>query len=158
MDLYEELIGLIDGLRKAKLDYALCGGIAVAFYGYSRFTKDIDILIRSEDLEQILKAVKSRGFSIKGGLMPFDWGKPYQREIYRISKIEGPELLTLDLILVNKNLQDVWDQREVFEWKNRKVQVVSPEGLIKMKRLAGRDQDLLDLKKLGFIDAEGSED
>jgi hypothetical protein len=36
--------------------------------------------------------------------------------------------------------------------------VVSPEGLIKMKRLAGRDQDLLDLKKLGFIDAEESED
>ncbi len=158
MDLYEELVGLIDSLRKAGLDYALCGGIAVAFYGYSRFTKDIDILIRYEDLDQILKAVEERGFSLKGGLMPFDWGKPSQREIYRISKVEGQELLTLDLILVNKTLQDVWDQREAFAWKNRQVQVVSPEGLIKMKRLAGRDQDLLDLKKLGFIDDERSED
>jgi hypothetical protein len=158
MDLYEELLGLIDSLGKAGLDYALCGGIAVAFYGYSRFTKDIDILIRSEDLDQILKTIKDRGFSIKGGLMPFDWGKPNQREIYRISKVEGQELLTLDLILVNKNLQDVWDEREAFEWKNRQVQVVSPEGLIKMKRLAGRDQDLLDLKKLGFIDDEESGD
>lgn len=158
MDLYEELVGLIDRLSKAGLDYALCGGIAVAFYGYSRFTKDIDILIRSKDLDQILKTVKDQGFSIKGGLIPFDWGKPYQREIYRISKVEGQGLLTLDLILVNENLQDVWDQREAFEWKNRQVQVVSPEGLIKMKRLAGRDQDLLDLKKLGFINGEGSED
>lgn len=158
MDLYEELVGLIDSLKKEGLEYALCGGIAVAFYGYSRFTKDIDILIRPEDLDQILKTIKDRGYSIEGGLMPFDWGKPSQREIYRISKVEGQELLTLDLLLVNKNLQDVWEQREVFEWKNRRVQVVSPEGLIKMKRMAGRDQDLLDLKKLGFIDAEGSED
>ncbi len=27
MDIYEELTGLIDSLRKAGLDYALCGGI-----------------------------------------------------------------------------------------------------------------------------------
>ena len=151
MDLYEELVGLIDSLRKAGLDYALCGGIAVAFYGYTRFTKDIDILIRPEDLDKILKTIKDRGFSIKGGLIPFDWGNPYQREIYRISKVEGQELLTLDLILVNKIHQDVWDQREAFEWKNRLVQVVSPEGLIKMKRMAGRDQDLLDLNALFAI-------
>jgi len=158
MDLYEELTGLIDSLRKGGFDYALCRGIAVAFYGYPRFTKDIDILIRAEDLNEILKIIEERGFSIKEGLIPFDWGKPSQREIYRISKVEGRELLTLDLILVNKILQDVWDQRELFEWKNRQVQVVSPEGLIKMKRMAGRDQDLLDLKKLGFIDDEGSGD
>lgn len=158
MDLYEELVGLIDSLEKEELEYALCGGIAVAFYGYPRFTKDIDILIRREDLDQILKTIKNRGYWVKGGLIPFDWGKPSQREIYRISKVEGQELLTLDLLIVNKTLQDVWDQREIFEWKNRQVKVVSPEGLIKMKRLASRDQDLLDLKKLGFTDAEESED
>jgi hypothetical protein len=28
----------------------------------------------------------------------------------------------------------------------------------RMERLAGRDQDILELKKLGFIDAEGQKD
>ena len=48
MDLYEELLEIIDALSKAKLNYALCGRIAVAFYGYPRFTRDIDLLIRPE--------------------------------------------------------------------------------------------------------------
>ena len=64
--------------------------------------------------------------------------------------MEAGELLTLDLLLVNPVLQRVWEEREVYEWQGRQVQIVSAAGLARMKRLAGRDQDLLDLKKLGF--------
>ncbi len=60
MDLYDELMALIDAFADANIDYALCGGIAVAFYGYPRFTKDIDILIRAEDLDRILARAKKQ--------------------------------------------------------------------------------------------------
>jgi len=55
-------------------------------------------------------------------------------------------------------LQPVWDDRDVFEWQGRQVQIVSAEGLARMKRLAGRDQDLLDLKQLGLGSDDTDED
>jgi hypothetical protein len=59
-------------------------------------------------------------------------------------------VLPLDLLLVGPVLEEAWSSREVFEWKGRRAKVVSVEGLAKMKRLAGRDQDRRDLKDLGF--------
>ena len=149
MDLYEELLGLRELLRNAGIEYAICGGIAVAFHGYPRFTKDIDLLILPQDLDRVRKAVENQGFHIDTGILPFGSGGPYEREIVRITKIAGSETLTLDLLLVNAVLQDVWEDRQAFEWRGSLVPVVSLDGLAKMKRLAGRDQDLLDLKKLG---------
>ena len=58
-------------------------------------------------------------------------------------------MLTVDLLLVTPVLEDVWASREVFEWEGRRVTVVSLAGLTKMKRMAGRDQDLADLENLG---------
>ena len=154
MDLYEELVGLIEALGGAGLEYALCGGIAVAFHGYPRFTKDIDVLIRSQDVDRVLDVVRDRGFVFDAGLIQFDAGGPHERTIQRVSKVQGQEILTLDLLIVNPLLQDVWDGREVFDWKGRRVQIVSADGLAQMKRLAGRDQDLLDLNQLGFTTEE----
>lgn len=158
MDLYEELLSLIDALTNAGLDYALCGGIAVAFHGYPRFTKDIDVLIQSEDVDRVMEVLKEQGFGFPAEPMTFGKETPYEQVIQRVSKIEGQDILTLDLLILNPVLQDVWQEREIFEWQQRQVQVVSAEGLAKMKRLAGRDQDLLDLKMLGFIDEDQKAD
>ncbi len=57
-------------------------------------------------------------------------------------------LMTVDFILVTKSMEDVWAGRELREWQSGRAWVVSRSGLIKMKMLAGRDQDMLDIKKL----------
>lgn len=151
MDLYEELVAVLDQLDESGIDYAICGGIAVALHGYPRFTKDIDLLIRRRDVDRAADALETRGFVFRAGRVPFDVGGPHEREIFRISKIEPEgDTLTVDLLIVNDQIEDVWQTRETFEWRGREVFVVSAEGLAKMKRIAGRDQDLLDLKKLGF--------
>ena len=36
---------------KNNIDYALYGGLAVALYGFVRFTQDIDLIILPEDLK-----------------------------------------------------------------------------------------------------------
>ena len=97
---------------------------------------------------RIRKIVKPLGFWIEGGLIPFDPGTPKARNVYRISKIDGEDVLTLDLLLVSAILSIAWDKRETIEWQNQVVPVVSPEGLIHMKTLAGRKQDLADIEKL----------
>ncbi len=57
MDLYEELHSLVKTLNENNIDFAICGGIAVAFHGYSRFTKDIDFIVEKAVLEKIMDAI-----------------------------------------------------------------------------------------------------
>jgi hypothetical protein len=55
MKLKDELLKIVSCFDKAEIDYALCGGLAVAFHDYPRRIKDIDILIRIESLEDAKK-------------------------------------------------------------------------------------------------------
>jgi hypothetical protein len=158
MDLREELSRLVDLLEREGVDYALCGGLAVAFHGYARFTKDIDLLVERGDIERITELVRQLDFTVSTGPMPFGVGTDHPREVHRISKLGDDEVLTLDLVVVTPALEQVWSDRELFEWQDRRIKVVSAEGLATMKRLAGRDQDLLDLKMLGFERDDDAQD
>jgi hypothetical protein len=51
MNLKDELFLIVETLDRGAVEYALCGGMAVAVHGYVRATKDIDLLIRAEDLD-----------------------------------------------------------------------------------------------------------
>jgi hypothetical protein len=109
-------------------------------------------LIRAEDLDQARRALKQHGYSLEAGLITFAEGESTERRIFRVSRAEGEELLTVDLILLTPIFAEVWKNRDVFEWKGRRVRVVSARGLEIMKRIAGRPQDLLDLDQLGLGD------
>ena len=69
-------------------------------------------------------------------------------DIYRVSKASGSELLSLDLIVVSPGLKDVWESRVVFEFFDVQCPAVSRAGLIRMKTIAGRPQDLVDIERL----------
>ena len=148
MNLQEEFLVLIDALSQDGVEYGVCGGIALAIHGFPRFTKDIDVLVRPQDLDRIVAVAATRGFIVAANPLRFDIGTPKEREVRRISKIDGEDVMTLDLLLARGVLQDAWDDREAFEWRGRAVKAVSMQALIKMKRIAGRDQDLLDIRRL----------
>jgi len=152
MELYDIFTLIIKLFEKEKIEYAICGGLAVAFHGFTRFTKDIDILIPENNKDETEKLLKLHGFDFSSGIIPFDVGTTKERKIHRVSKIEGKNIFTVDLLIVNDNLQKIWETRETFEWNNMNVQVVSRSGLISMKKMAGRDQDLVDIKRLENID------
>ena len=91
---------------------------------------------------------RTRGFTLEGGRIAFGIGTPSERELYRISKASGAEALTLDLLLVGPSLASVWNQRKRTTWRNHELWVVSRDGLIHMKRLSGRLQDLADIEAM----------
>ena len=150
VNLYDELVAIVRALEGAKINYAVCGGMAVAIHGLARATKDIDLLILREDLASVLDAVRQCGFNLEGGILPMGAGEPFERDIFRISKVIDKKLLTLDLLIVNPLLQRAWEAREYYEWQGVKLQAVSPAGLYVMKKLAGRPQDIVDLQRLGM--------
>jgi hypothetical protein len=148
MDLKRELLDVVRALNLAGVPYALCGGMAVVLHGYPRLTRDIDLLIKPQELETVKATLETIGFSIPGGLIPFDTGGPHEREVFRISKQVGEELLTIDLLLLPHFLEDVWAARETYQLDEVPVTVVDRKGLIAMKKIAGRYQDLSDIENL----------
>lgn len=150
IDLYTEFYELTDALTASSVPYAVCGGIAVAIYGYPRFTRDIDLLILPEDEKRVLEIAARRNFVFDAGRMPMGQGNASEWQIVRVSKIVGPDLLTLDLLLVGPEIQSVWDSRGTSAFNGRQIPVVSREGLKSLKLMAGRKQDLLDIEQLGL--------
>lgn len=147
LSLYDELKGLTLALAAIGIDYAVCGGLAMAIHALPRATIDIDLLILTDNLESVLQIARARGFTLSAKPMTFAQGKV---EIRRVSKPD-PEIgdvLMLDLLLVTTALNDVWEGREAVLWEGETLQVVSREGLIALKllRLSGQDQD--DIKRL----------
>lgn len=150
MDLFDEFQKVISALQSEGIEFAVCGGIALALHGHPRFTSDVDLLVQPQDVERIVTLLQVElGFKFDAGLIPFGQG-PQQHFIRRITKIVGQDPLILDLLIVAPIFDDVWASREMFEWREQRLSVVSVVGLAKMKRLAGRPQDLVDLEKLGF--------
>lgn len=148
MNLKSELITLTDLLNEASIDYAVCGGLAMAIHGYVRGTKDVDLLVRRGDLERITELVEGVGFNLPAGIIPFGIGTPNAREIFRVSKLIDNVVVPLDLMLVSPSLESVWDDRVLIEFEGRTICAVSRKGLIAMKRTAGRPQDLVDIDVL----------
>ena len=144
--LLEELSQIISALDAGGIEYAVCGGLALAIHGLARATLDIDILIQPESLEKAYKVGAESGFDIRGLDISF---KERAVEIRRVSKIDDEgEVLSLDLLLVTPQVQDVWETREKIDFLGNRLSVVSRDGLIKMKTLAGRPQDLADISRL----------
>lgn len=150
MDLIREFGAIIDELHREGVEYAVCGGIAVTIHGYVRTTKDMDFLIRSEDADRVVKLAARVGFLDDSGNIPFGLGTKRETIVRRVVKTEGCDLLMLDLILVSPILEPAWQSRIKVEWEGRQLSMVSREGLALMKTLAGRDQDLTDLRQLGM--------
>lgn len=98
MDLHDELLGFVDLLAAEGIDYAICGVVALAIHGHPRFTKDIDILIRPEDVDRAVGAVAKLGYVLDSGSLSFDSGGPRAREVRRISKTDGAEDMSPEAI------------------------------------------------------------
>lgn len=152
-NLLDEFVNLTETLNRNRVDYAVCGGWAMAIHGLPRATIDIDLLISTEDLEKGWKAAQNLGYDIEG--LPLHFHDDVI-EIRRISKIDkdSKRLFTLDFLLVTEPLKEIWKNRELIEWEEGKIWAVSREGLIQLKTISGREQDILDIKKLQEIENE----
>lgn len=142
MNLFKELRSLLESFHSENVEYALCGGLAMAVYAYPRATLDIDLMIQEDDLEKVKTIIKEKGFTHDSGLMTFKNGAV---KIYRMTKLdrENEEPLVLDMLLVTDEVRDVWETRKRVTWDQGVLWSVSPEGLIKLKsmRSSGQDQD-----------------
>lgn len=152
-DIFEEFQKLIATINQKQIPYAVCGGWALAIHGVPRATVDIDLLILTENLEQVWRIAEDLGYDVEGLPLSFDDGF---LEIRRISKIdkESKTLFTIDFLLVTNGLKKVWETRENIDFEDDKVWTVSREGLMFMKEISGRHKDLGDIESLKELENE----
>jgi hypothetical protein len=148
LSLFEEATALLAELERRDVPYAVTGALALAIHGVPRATTDIDLLVRPESVKAALAAASARGFDVDALPRRFSDGLVVRRS----TKIDAVELLTLDLLVVNENLESVWASRERVQTERGAVWVVSRAGLIGMKAWAGREQDLADIRRLQELD------
>lgn len=146
-DLYEEFKSIVSALEEHGIDYAVCGGLAMAVHGLPRATVDIDLLILAESLEQARGLARTLGYTIEAFPMTFSRGAV---EIRRVSKID-PEtgiVLSLDMLLVTPEIVEVWQSRIEVSWESGSFWAVSRRGLIALKSFRSSAQDLADIERL----------
>jgi hypothetical protein len=123
----------------------IVGGYAMAFHGYPRFTKDIDIFFRSspENISKLKKALIGFGFNEKdlpdsifiekGNIIQFGV-IPLRVDI--INEIDGIDFNSAIKNSIRGKYGDI------------EVNFIGRIELIKNKIASGRDQDILDAKNL----------
>lgn len=147
MNIFEEFKRLVMELEKQKVRYALVGGVAMAFYTEPRFTRDIDLLIDSEDFE------KTKGILEKDGY--FESASPWRFqnvaiELHRFLKVVSEEHEMLIDILVAKDEEVRRIIQNAFEAESEegRVMLANKKDLIWLKKTRNSKQDQADIEKL----------
>ena len=148
VDIYRELSALVALLEQQGIEYALCGGVALAIYGAPRATQDIDLLVRADELGRLRQAARESGFVFESLPMEFSASGV---TVYRFTKLIENVPLMLDALIADGPLAAVWQTRQSFPFEGGRLQVASREGLITMKLAAGRPQDVADVKRLSEV-------
>jgi hypothetical protein len=150
VNLVDELYAVGRALHGAGIPHAVCGGLAVTIHGATRTTKGLDLLVPRAPLPAALEAVRPLGYVYAALPTTFDRGTPRERHLQRVTKAEGEEHLILDLIIADGPFLGLLADRVEITLPQGPLSVVSLASLAKMKRLAGRPQDVADRQKLGL--------
>jgi hypothetical protein len=146
-DLSEELDDIRDVLTAQGVEFAVCGGIAMAIHGFTRATEDLDLFVRPENVQAIEESLGALGYVDHSYAGTCSSGAI---TIRRVSKIDAhdDDKVAVDLLLVSDDTEEAWANREILTWRDRPLPVVSREGLITLKRLRATDMDLIDIGRM----------
>ena len=150
---------IIEELEKRKIRYLIIGGVAVNLHGYSRITKDLDLMIsfEKENVDKFIELVNDLGYIPKVPVDIKEFADPKKREEWKNEKnmqvfsvrSRDDEFEYIDIMIQDHlDFEKAYKNRKVFIDDKISVSVISINDLIKLKELAGRGRDLLDMKLL----------
>lgn len=139
----------VSALDARGVRYLVVGGYAVAFHGYPRYTKDLDIWVDAtpDNARAMVEALADFGFASLG-LAEADFltvdqiiqlGYPPNR-IDLLTSVPGP------------TFQEAWEGRIRETIDGIEVNFIGLDHLRQSKLSSGRHQDLADLENLGGSD------
>ena len=159
MIIYEEILR---EFQKQKVKYVLVGGLAFNLLGGSRNTLDMDILVEmsDENLFKIVKILKNAGYRVKQPVNPLmiadkktreDWIKNKHMKAFNFYK--GERSYEEVDIIIDSPVDFKQAAKDALRIKAGRItlRVISKKNFIKMKKTAGRDKDMLDIKEISLL-------
>ena len=135
----------IELLNAHNVRYLVVGGYAVAFHGYPRYTKNLDVWIErsAQNADNVMKALNEFGFGSLG-LKSEDF-----LESDQIIQLGYPPN-RIDIVTTLKELsfEDCYKARVEVDIQGLKINFIDLENLKYNKRATGRPQDLADAENL----------
>ncbi len=139
---YEEFLGL---LNKNSVKYVVVGAFALALYSKPRYTKDLDILIETEEenIKKLINVLHKFGFK-NINIKTEDLTKKDQ--ILQL----GYEPVRIDILtsIAGCSFEEVWNNKLKEKYGKTLVNFIGKRELIKNKKAISRKQDIADLELL----------
>ena len=156
-------------LQKNNIRYAVAGGVALALHGVVRFTADLDLIVDLEldNLKRFVNAMTELGYrprnpvkaeSLLDPALRTQWKREKGMEVFSFVD-PGQSMTLIDVFIEEKiPIEEVMKDLVRVTAKGITIPVVSLEHLKRLKKAAGRPQDLADIEAIEAQEqAEGKE-
>jgi hypothetical protein len=136
------------------VDFVVIGGVAVQAHGYIRGTHDLDIIVRPTTLNasRLSEALLDLGAELRGrGAL--DLADPHQLQraplIPTVTRFGPLDVVNVEHVAGAPKSYDALRAHALsIPYEGTDVALAGLSDLIRMKRAAGRDQDLMDIEAL----------
>ncbi len=149
-------------LYEDEVKYIVIGGVAVNLLGHTRMTHDLDLIILL-DLENVQKFANcAKALNLKPRV-PVEieeiadkekrerWINEKNMKVFTVinpdNDFEIVDIMVMDYI----DFEEAYKKRIMIKLKDFQASVICLEDLIKLKEIAGRDRDKIDIKILKAI-------
>ena len=145
MELPRDFIDLLADFARHEVRYLLIGGYAVGYHAEPRATKDIDLLVAADELNQTRLCAALTEFGAPAHVVQAARCQRDDEIVYL-----GNPPLRIDILRAIPGVvfEEAYAARIEERWNDTPVIVIGRQQLIEAKEAAGRPQDLADVAAL----------
>lgn len=146
MNVFDEFLTIAAELETRRIEYALVGGVALAFHSIPRMTQDIDLLITPSAAVEVETMLPTLGY--------FESAQPWTFSntnitLRRFMKVVGTRHLFVDVMVGNgAEHKEIIERALSAESAQALVKVAAKDDLIWLKRQRNSLQDRADIERL----------
>jgi len=143
----DDYVDMLRALVNAKAEFVVVGAHALAVHGVPRATVDLDIHVRAsnENAERVVDALREFGAPLAAhNVSVEDFAQP--GTVYQLGL--PPNRIDLLTRISGVDFDSAWESRVLVTLAGLEVPFIGRGPLIRNKRAAGRDKDLVDVRVL----------
>jgi len=145
MPLSKDLREFVECLNSNQVEYLIVGALAVSWHGFSRYSADIDFLVRAspDNAARILAALRAFGFdSLPLNIEDFT-------TLHRMIQLgQEPNRIDLMTSISGVPFDDAWSTRVPGPVDGLPMLFIGREALLRNKAASGRPKDRIDIEAL----------
>lgn len=150
-------------LHKKNVRHAVAGGVALVLHGVVRFTADLDLIVdlEQENLRRFIQAMDELGYRPRNPVQTEDFLDPAKRAQWKREKgmevfsfVDPAQPMTLVDVFIEEKIPFHEIERDLVRItaKGLTIPVISLLHLKRLKKAAGRPQDLADIEALEALE------